>query len=109
METKLWSLWLAVRGFSAQLTKRSQKNLQYAQFITCLLQIRKKIKILVHNPKVLTSHVPITFATFICSCLQDEMTKALATMRVEYDQVTVLKDISKSSNPLLNRRKDHNP
>ncbi|XP_031571617.1 MAP kinase-activated protein kinase 2-like [Actinia tenebrosa] len=41
--------------------------------------------------------------------LQDEMTKALSTMRVEYDHVTVLKDVSKSSNPLLNRRKDHTP
>ncbi|EDO40421.1 predicted protein [Nematostella vectensis] len=37
--------------------------------------------------------------------VQDEMTNALATMRVEYDKVTKLKDVSQSSNPLLNRRK----
>ncbi|XP_007888632.2 MAP kinase-activated protein kinase 2 [Callorhinchus milii] len=41
--------------------------------------------------------------------VKDEMTSALATMRVDYDQVTI-KDLDKTSNPLLNkRRKKQNP
>lgn len=35
---------------------------------------------------------------------QEEMTSALATMRVDYDQVKI-KDIDISSNPLLNKRR----
>lgn len=35
---------------------------------------------------------------------QEEMTSALATMRVDYDQVKI-KDIDTSSNPLLNKRR----
>lgn len=39
------------------------------------------------------------------SCpLQEEMTSALATMRVDYDQVKI-KDLDTSSNPLLNKRR----
>ncbi len=39
------------------------------------------------------------------SCLsQEEMTSALATMRVDYDQVKI-KDLNTSSNPLLNKRR----
>ena len=41
------------------------------------------------------------FLTF----LQDEMTNALASMRFEPDKVARLKDVGKSSNALLNRRK----
>ncbi|XP_062923883.1 MAP kinase-activated protein kinase 2-like [Mobula hypostoma] len=36
--------------------------------------------------------------------VKDEMTSALATMRVDYDQVTI-KDLDKTSNPLLNKRR----
>ena len=36
--------------------------------------------------------------------LQEEMTSALATMRVDYDQVKI-KDLDTSSNPLLNKRR----
>lgn len=36
---------------------------------------------------------------------QDEMTNALASMRFEPDKVARLKDVGKSSNALLNRRK----
>lgn len=36
--------------------------------------------------------------------VKEEMTCALATMRVDYDQVT-LKDLDISSNPLLNKRR----
>ncbi|XP_035678088.1 MAP kinase-activated protein kinase 2-like [Branchiostoma floridae] len=36
--------------------------------------------------------------------VQDEMTNALATMRVDYDQIKI-KEISASSNPLLNKRR----
>ncbi|XP_002742135.1 MAP kinase-activated protein kinase 2-like [Saccoglossus kowalevskii] len=36
--------------------------------------------------------------------VQDEMTNALATMRVDYDQCRI-KDIRESSNPLLNKRR----
>lgn len=35
---------------------------------------------------------------------QEEMTSALATMRVDYDQVKI-KDLDTSSNPLLNKRR----
>lgn len=35
---------------------------------------------------------------------QEEMTSALATMRVDYDQVKI-KDINTSNNPLLNKRR----
>ena len=38
-------------------------------------------------------------------CSQDEMTNALASMRFEPDRVTKLKDVGKSCNALLNRRK----
>ncbi|PFX33381.1 MAP kinase-activated protein kinase 2 [Stylophora pistillata] len=37
--------------------------------------------------------------------VKDEMTNALASMRFEPDKVTKLKDVNKSSNALLNRRK----
>lgn len=37
-------------------------------------------------------------------CLQEELTSALATMRVDYDQVKI-KDLDASSNPLLNKRR----
>lgn len=43
--------------------------------------------------------------TFVLPCLQDEMTNALASMRFEPDKVARLKDVGKSSNALLNRRK----
>ncbi|GCB69208.1 hypothetical protein scyTo_0012380 [Scyliorhinus torazame] len=36
--------------------------------------------------------------------VKDEMTSALATMRVDYDQVKI-KDLDKTSNPLLNKRR----
>ncbi|XP_043564440.1 MAP kinase-activated protein kinase 2-like isoform X2 [Chiloscyllium punctatum] len=36
--------------------------------------------------------------------VKDELTSALATMRVDYDQVTI-KDLDKTSNPLLNKRR----
>lgn len=36
--------------------------------------------------------------------LQEEMTSALATMRVDYDQVKI-KDLDTSNNPLLNKRR----
>ena len=39
------------------------------------------------------------------SGFQDEMTNALASMRFEPDKVTKLKDVGKSSNALLKRRK----
>lgn len=35
---------------------------------------------------------------------QEEMTSALATMRVDYDQVKI-KDLDMSNNPLLNKRR----
>lgn len=35
---------------------------------------------------------------------QEEMTSALATMRVDYDQVKI-KDLDTSNNPLLNKRR----
>lgn len=41
--------------------------------------------------------------TLACSS-QEEMTSALATMRVDYDQVKI-KDLDTSSNPLLNKRR----
>lgn len=42
---------------------------------------------------------------FLLPCLsQEEMTSALATMRVDYDQVKI-KDLDTSSNPLLNKRR----
>lgn len=37
-------------------------------------------------------------------CPQEEMTSALATMRVDYDQVKI-KDLKTSNNPLLNKRR----
>ena len=37
-------------------------------------------------------------------CPQEEMTSALATMRVDYDQVKI-KDLQASNNRLLKRRK----
>ncbi|XP_077999896.1 MAP kinase-activated protein kinase 3-like [Glandiceps talaboti] len=37
--------------------------------------------------------------------VQDEMTNALATMRVDYDQIRI-KDVKESSNPLLNKRRN---
>lgn len=40
----------------------------------------------------------------VCVVVQDEMTSALATMRVDYDQVKI-KDLDTSSNPLLNKRR----
>lgn len=41
----------------------------------------------------------------VVSCpSQEEMTSALATMRVDYDQVKI-KDLDTSSNPLLNKRR----
>lgn len=43
------------------------------------------------------------------SCPQEEMTSALATMRVDYEQIKI-KKIEDSSNPLLmKRRKKANP
>lgn len=36
--------------------------------------------------------------------VQEEMTRSLATMRVDYDQVHI-KSIEDSSNPLLNKRR----
>ncbi|KAK6480835.1 MAP kinase-activated protein kinase 2-like [Huso huso] len=36
--------------------------------------------------------------------VKEEMTSALATMRVDYDQVKI-KDLDTSSNPLLNKRR----
>lgn len=40
----------------------------------------------------------------LSSLSQEEMTSALATMRVDYDQVKI-KDLDTSSNPLLNKRR----
>ncbi|XP_070557910.1 MAP kinase-activated protein kinase 2-like isoform X2 [Ptychodera flava] len=40
--------------------------------------------------------------------VQDEMTNALATMRVDYDQCHI-KDVKESSNPLLNKRRKKAP
>lgn len=41
----------------------------------------------------------------LCSApSQEEMTSALATMRVDYDQVKI-KDLDTSNNPLLNKRR----
>lgn len=40
----------------------------------------------------------------ICVFQQEEMTSALATMRVDYDQVKI-KDLDMSNNPLLNKRR----
>jgi hypothetical protein len=45
------------------------------------------------------------------SCLgisQDEMTHALATMRVDYDQIQI-KNLSESKNPILDKRKKQQP
>lgn len=36
--------------------------------------------------------------------VQDEMTRSLATMRVDYDQVQI-KTLENSNNPLLNKRR----
>ncbi|CAK8685465.1 unnamed protein product [Clavelina lepadiformis] len=36
--------------------------------------------------------------------VQDEMTNALATMRVDYDQVTPIKNMDKLNNPIMQRR-----
>jgi len=45
----------------------------------------------------------------LCPSLQEEMTSALATMRVDYEQIKI-KKIEDSSNPLLmKRRKKANP
>ena len=38
------------------------------------------------------------------SSCQDEMTNALATMRVDYDQIKI-KNVSESTNPLLQKRR----
>lgn len=38
------------------------------------------------------------------TCRQEEMTSALATMRVDYDQVKI-KDLKTSNNRLLNKRR----
>lgn len=38
------------------------------------------------------------------ACFQEEMTSALATMRVDYDQVKI-KDLKTSNNRLLNKRR----
>lgn len=49
------------------------------------------------------------FADGAASCPQEEMTSALATMRVDYEQIKI-KKIEDSSNPLLmKRRKKANP
>lgn len=48
-------------------------------------------------------------ALLMALCLQEEMTSALATMRVDYEQIKI-KKIEDSSNPLLmKRRKKANP
>ena len=49
-----------------------------------------------------SSQSNVVHAIFI---FQDEMTNALASMRFEPDKVARLKDVGKSSNALLNRRK----
>jgi len=36
--------------------------------------------------------------------VQEEMTRSLATMRVDYDQVNI-KSLNNSNNPLLNKRR----
>lgn len=49
--------------------------------------------------------VEVIINAFVLCCLQDEMTNALASMRFEPDKVARLKEVGKSSNALLNRRK----
>lgn len=41
---------------------------------------------------------------FLLFALQEEMTSALATMRVDYEQIKI-KTIEDSTNPLLNKRR----
>ena len=41
---------------------------------------------------------------FLDSFFQEEMTNALATMRVDYDQIHI-KDINVSNNPLIAKRR----
>lgn len=41
---------------------------------------------------------------FLLSALQEEMTSALATIRVDYEQIKI-KTIEDSTNPLLNKRR----
>ena len=36
---------------------------------------------------------------------QEEMTNALATMRVDYDQITNIKNLDDSENPILKKRR----
>ena len=38
-------------------------------------------------------------------CQQEEMTNALATMRVDYDQVINIKNLGQSNNALLKKRR----
>lgn len=40
----------------------------------------------------------------LLACFQEEITSALATMRVDYDQVKI-KDLKTSNNRLLNKRR----
>lgn len=47
---------------------------------------------------------PLAPTHSLSSLSQEEMTSALATMRVDYDQVKI-KDLDTSSNPLLNKRR----
>lgn len=56
------------------------------------------------NYKYKTHYDAIEHCFLLFLCLQEELTSALATMRVDYDQVKI-KDLDASSNPLLNKRR----
>ena len=51
----------------------------------------------------------LSMPCFYESWLQEEMTNALATMRVDYDQVINIKNVDQSKNPLIARRKKGRP
>lgn len=53
-----------------------------------------------HGGSIATYYQPLNTST----SLQEELTSALATMRVDYDQVKI-KDLDMSNNPLLSKRR----